>query len=197
MSTRPLGGTGLSVTALCIGTSPLADMPFLYGYSVSPDRAVATIDAVLAVPEKINFIDTSNGYGEDGAAERRVGTALRSHGGLPPGTVLATKVDPDPATGDFSGVRVLQSLLESMERLGLDHIDLLHLHDPERITFAEATLGADIEVPTTPASDAIDDASSEERIESKAAEADMRMWKLLPAARFVKSVQVSKPRFLP
>jgi hypothetical protein len=50
---------------------------------------------------------------------------------------------------------------------------------------------------TTPASDAIDDANSEERIESKAAEADMRMWKLLPAARFVKSVQVSKPRFLP
>src|SRR4051812_19743706 len=139
MTTRPLGRTGLSVTALCIGTSPLADMPFLYGYSVSSDRAVATIDAVLAAPEKINFIDTSNGYGEDGAAERRVGTALRKHGGLPPGTVLATKVDPDPATGDFSGVRVRQSLVESMERLGLDHIDLLHLHDPERITFAEAT----------------------------------------------------------
>jgi D-threo-aldose 1-dehydrogenase len=138
MSTRPLGRTGLSVTPLCIGTSPLANMPFLYGYSVSSDRAVATIEEALRSPE-INFIDTSNGYGEDGTAERRIGTVLRSRGGLPPGTVLATKVDPDPKTGDFSGVRVRQSLVESMERLGLDHIDLLHLHDPERITFAEAT----------------------------------------------------------
>jgi len=138
MITRPLGGTGLPVTAICVGTSPLANMPFLYGYEVPEERAVATIDAVLD-DQEINFIDTSNGYGEDGTAERRIGTALRRRGGLPDGTILATKVDPDPATGDFSGARVRQSLVESMERLGLDHIDLLHLHDPERISFAEAT----------------------------------------------------------
>lgn len=133
-----LGRTGLRVSEICVGTSPLADMPFLYGYAVSEDRAVATVDAVLQNPV-ITFIDTSNGYGADGAAERRIGAALQARGGLPPGTVLATKVDPDPRTGDFSGARVRQSLAERMERLGLDHIDLLHLHDPERITFAEAT----------------------------------------------------------
>lgn len=133
-----LGRTGLRVSDIGIGTSPLADMPLLYGYGVSEERAVATVGAVLRSPT-INFIDTSNGYGSDGAAERRIGAALRTHGGLPPGTVLATKVDPDPRTGDFSGARVRRSLAESMDRLGLDHIDLLHLHDPERITFAEAT----------------------------------------------------------
>jgi D-threo-aldose 1-dehydrogenase len=113
-------------------------MPQLYGYEVSEERAVATIDAALDSPA-VNFIDTSNGYGVDGSAERRVGAALRNRGGLPAGTVLATKVDPDPETGDFSGKRVRASLEESMRRLGVDHIQLLHLHDPERITFEQAT----------------------------------------------------------
>ena len=33
---RPLGSTGLAVTRICIGTSPLASMPRLYGYDVGP-----------------------------------------------------------------------------------------------------------------------------------------------------------------
>jgi D-threo-aldose 1-dehydrogenase len=138
-STDPvaLGRTGLAVTPLCIGTSPLASMDQLYGYEVSQAQAVATIEAVFA--SSVNFIDTSNGYGTDGAAERRIGLAIARHGGLPAGTVLATKVDPDPGTGDFSGERVRVSFEESMERLGLDRVDLLHLHDPERISFEQAT----------------------------------------------------------
>ena len=137
MSRASLGATGLRVTALCVGTSPLASMPGLYGYEVTAEQAVATVDAVLDSP--VNFIDTSNGYGEDGSAERRIGAALRRRGGLPAGVVLATKVDPDPRTGDFSGARVRASFEESLERLGLDRIQLLHLHDPERISFDEAT----------------------------------------------------------
>ena len=45
--TRTLGATGLAVSELCIGTSPLASMPNLYGYAVGEDRAIATVDAVL------------------------------------------------------------------------------------------------------------------------------------------------------
>jgi D-threo-aldose 1-dehydrogenase len=135
---RALGSTGLTVSPLCIGTSPLASMPGLYGYAVDEDRAVATVDAVLD-SGTITFLDTSNGYGTDGSAERRIGIALRRRGGLPPGFLLATKVDPDPATGDFSGARVRASLAESLDRLGLDRIELLHLHDPERIPFEQAT----------------------------------------------------------
>jgi D-threo-aldose 1-dehydrogenase len=133
-----LGSTGLDVSPLCVGTSPLASMPGLYGYAVSEQRAVDTVNAVLD-SGPITFIDTSNGYGQDGSAEKRIGLALRGRGGLPKNVVLATKVDPDPRTGDFSGERVGASLEESLERLGLQKVQLLHLHDPERITFEEAT----------------------------------------------------------
>jgi D-threo-aldose 1-dehydrogenase len=133
---RPLGRTGLQVSPVCIGTSPLASMPALYGYEVNRDRAEATILATLQGP--FNFMDTSNNYG-GGAAERRIGRALAEVGGLPPGFVLATKVDADPDTGDFSGERVKRSVEESLERLGLDSVQLMYLHDPEyHLTFAEA-----------------------------------------------------------
>ena len=134
---RPLGRTGLRVSSVCFGTSPLASMSALYGYAVDEARAVATVRAVFDSP--VNLLDTSNGYGQDGTAERRIGLAVAEAGGLPPGLVLSTKVDPDPRTGDFSGDRVRASLEESLERLGVDRVPLLHLHDPERITFEEAT----------------------------------------------------------
>ena len=133
---RPLGSTGLAVTSLCIGTSPLAGMEQLYGYDVTDDQAVATIEAVLGSP--IRFVDTSNGYGSNGEAETRIGLALAAHGGLPSDVVLATKVDPDPVTGDFSGDRVRASYAESLQRLGVDRVPLLYLHDPERIPFERA-----------------------------------------------------------
>lgn len=133
---RALGTTGLAVGPICIGTSPLASMAGLYGYEVGEARAVATIEAVFDSP--VDFLDTSNGYGEDGSAERRIGTAIARRGGLPEGLLLATKVDPDPTSGDFSGDRVRRSFEESLERLGVDRIELLHLHDPERIPFEQA-----------------------------------------------------------
>jgi D-threo-aldose 1-dehydrogenase len=130
---RPLGATGLDVPPICIGTSPLASMANLYGYEVDAERAVATV--LAAFDSAVPFVDTSNGYGDDGTAERRIGAAIRQRGSLPARVLLATKVDPDPATGDFSGDRVRRSFEESLERLGVDHIELLHLHDPERIDF--------------------------------------------------------------
>ncbi len=133
---RELGRTGLAVTSVCIGGGPLGGMPENFGYDVPVQLGVATAQRALAGP--FNFLDTSNGY-SDGESERRVGAALRAAGGLPPGYVLATKVDPDPRTGDFSGQRVLRSVEESLERLGLDRVQLLHLHDPERISFEDCT----------------------------------------------------------
>jgi D-threo-aldose 1-dehydrogenase len=133
---RPLGRTGLEVSPVCIGTSPLASMPDHYGYEVAPERTEATITAALRGP--FNFIDTSNNYGA-GAAERYIGNMLAAVGGLPAEFVLATKVDADPDTGDFSGERVMRSVEESLERLGLDRVQLMYLHDPElHLSFAEA-----------------------------------------------------------
>src|SRR5919206_3440116 len=133
---RPFGRTGLAVTPICIGTSPLASMPALYGYAVDAERAEATVEAVLDGP--LRFLDTSNNYG-GGSAEERIGAVLRRRGGLPRGFVLATKVDPDPQTGDFSGDRVRRSAEESLTRLGLDNVPVLYLHDPEfHLTFEQA-----------------------------------------------------------
>jgi D-threo-aldose 1-dehydrogenase len=136
MQSRSLGTTGLSVTPLCIGTSALGSFPEQYGYEVSASRAAATMSRVFAGP--VNFIDTSNNYG-DGESERRIGKALAGIGGIPAGFVLATKVDPLPGSNDFSGERVRASVAESIDRLGLGHLQLVYLHDPERMSFAEAT----------------------------------------------------------
>lgn len=135
MEARQLGRTGLRVTALCVGTSALGSMPKVYGYEVDEEQALQTLRRVFAGP--LTFVDTSNEYG-GGESERRIGTVLREIGGPPPGFVLATKVDPDLA-GDFSGARVHASLAESRQRLGLDHLPLVYLHDPERIEFDAAT----------------------------------------------------------
>ncbi|GAA3814792.1 oxidoreductase [Cellulomonas soli] len=129
---RPLGATKLQVSAVCAGGSPLGGMPLLYGYDVPRERGVATVRAVLDSP--IRFIDTSNGY-SDGESERRIGEALRRAGGLPEDVVVATKVD--PRGRDYSAARVRASVAESRERLGLDHLPLVHLHDPEQFDFEE------------------------------------------------------------
>ena len=132
---RPLGRTGLTVTPICIGTSPLASIPRLYGYAVDAARAQATVDAVFDGP--FTFLDPSNNNGA-GSAEERIGAVVRRRG-VPPGFVLATKVDADATTGDFSGERVLRSVEESLGRLGVDHVPLMYLHDPEfHLTFDEA-----------------------------------------------------------
>ncbi len=129
-----LGSTGFWVTNLCIGTSALGNMPHVYGYEVERDRALETLRRVFA--SAISFVDTSNGYG-GGESERQLGEVLRELGGLPAGVLLSTKVDPNSA-GDFSGARVRRSVDESRQRLGMDHLPLVFLHDPEKLTFEQA-----------------------------------------------------------
>lgn len=128
MKRRALGKTGLEVTEICFGASALGDMPGTYGYQVSEQRARETLQAVFESP--VNFLDTSRNYGL-GRSEARIGAAIRDRGGLPDGFVLATKIDRDMDTGRFDAARVRQSLEESLQALGLDRIQLLHLHDPE------------------------------------------------------------------
>jgi D-threo-aldose 1-dehydrogenase len=133
---HPLGRTGLTVTPVCVGGSPLGSVPGIFGYEVSAQRGTATAMAALTGP--FNFLDTAAGYSA-GESERRIGAALAAVGGVPEGFVLATKVDRDDRTGDFSATQVRRSVEGSLRRLGVDRVPLLYLHDPEHIGFEEAT----------------------------------------------------------
>jgi len=128
MNLRSLGETGLHVTNICFGASGLGNMPETYGYDVDEERARATIRAILDGPA--NFLDTANNYGL-GQSEARIGAVIRERGGLPESLVLSTKLDRDSETGRFDGARARRSLEESLGRLGLDGVQVLHLHDPE------------------------------------------------------------------
>ena len=132
-----LGRTGFPVTDVCVGTSSLGNHPRNGSAAERTETAVATVRAAMAGP--FNFLDTSNEYGHDGGSERWIGQAIREAGGLPEGFVLSTKVDPIVGTADYSGDRVRRSVEESLERLGLDRLPLVHLHDPEKISFGEGT----------------------------------------------------------
>lgn len=135
MKKNRLGATPYFVTPVCVGTSALGNFPAQYGYEVGARQAVDTILRAFQGP--FNFIDTSNEYGNGGDSERRIGQALKENKGLPQDYVLATKVDPIVGTTDFSGARVKASVKESLERLGLEKLQLVHFHDPEKISFEE------------------------------------------------------------
>ncbi len=141
---RPLGLTGLQVTPLCVGAAEIGSMPKEFAYSVSEDRALATLRAALASP--ITFMDTAASYG-DGDSERRIGLVLREMGGVPEGYVLATKADRDLNSGDYSGDQFKRSVERSLRLLGLARLQLVFMHDPEHTTFEAATAaGGPVEV---------------------------------------------------
>ncbi len=123
-----LGRTNLQVSRICFGTSSLGDMPDTYGYSVDEERARATVRAIFDGP--VNFLDTSRLYGF-GRSEQRIGDVIRERGGLPDNFVISTKLDRDAPTNRFDAGQARRSLEQSLEALGLDRLQLVHLHDPE------------------------------------------------------------------
>lgn len=145
----PLGRTGLRVTRLGLGCAPLANL-----YTASSDAdARATVDA--AWDAGIRWFDTAPLYGH-GLSERRLGEALRGRPrgeyvlaskvgrllrpGVDPGTIFAD-VPPLRPEFDFSHDGALRSIGESLARLGLDRLDVVHVHDPDAHE-AEAVAGA-------------------------------------------------------
>ena len=117
---------------LCVGASPLGGMAQTYGYDVDESTAIRTVRHLLESP--VRSIDTSNQY-SGGESERRIGQALADAGGVPDDFVIATKADPLPGDGGFSGDRVHRSFQESTERLGGARFGVYYLHDPEWFDF--------------------------------------------------------------
>jgi D-threo-aldose 1-dehydrogenase len=123
-----LGRSGLSVTRLCVGMAPIADMPGTYGYGVTVEQAHKMVHAVF--DSGINFIDTSRNYGL-GRSEQRIGEVIKERGGIPKGFVISSKLDRDMDTLRFDAGQARRSIEDSLKTLNVGKIELLHLHDPE------------------------------------------------------------------
>ncbi|MSU91278.1 aldo/keto reductase [Rhodobacteraceae bacterium 2CG4] len=128
LPTRAAPRLPFEVAAVCFGTSPLGSMPDTYGYEVPEAQARAAIHAMFDL--RPSFVDTSRNYGM-GRSEERLGAVIRERGGLPEGCVLATKLDRDWQDNRLDADRARRSVEESLQALGLDRLDILHLHDPE------------------------------------------------------------------
>ncbi len=123
MQYRTLGATGLKVSKLGFGASPLG------GVFREVDEAEGIRAVHAALDFGINFIDVSPYYGLT-RAETVLGRALK--GVRRERYYLATKVGRYGADRfDFSAGRVTASVDESLERLGAGHIDLIQCHDIE------------------------------------------------------------------
>ncbi len=126
MKFNEIGKTGMVVSALSFGASSL-------GSVFRSTREEEALEAVYtAIEGGMNFIDVSPYYGHY-KAETVLGKALKN---VPRDKYyLSTKVGRYGKDGvntwDYSAKRAEESVYESMERLGIDHIDLINVHDVE------------------------------------------------------------------
>jgi len=121
-----LGKTGMKISHLSFGASSLGSVFRETNLKESCEAVEAAIEG------GINFIDVSPYYGHY-KAETVLGQALKN---IPRDKYfLSTKVGRYGKDGvntwDYSAQRVTDSVYESMERLGIDHIDLINVHDIE------------------------------------------------------------------
>jgi L-galactose dehydrogenase len=122
MQYRVLGRTGLQVSAIGFGASPLGDV---FG-SIDPEEGKRAVR--LAIDEGINYFDVSPYYGFT-LAEKRLGDALQ---GRRRDVFLATKCGRYGTSDfDFSADRLRSGLEDSLRRLGTDYVDVLLAHDIE------------------------------------------------------------------
>jgi D-threo-aldose 1-dehydrogenase len=131
--------TGLEISRFGLGTATLGG---LYT-SISDEDATSTVAAALDCG--VTYIDTAPHYGK-GSSERRLAKALAGksnfHLSTKIGRLLVPAVnstDPDFADTDTTVVRkfdysaqgVERSIKESLERLEMDHVDIVYIHDPD------------------------------------------------------------------
>jgi aryl-alcohol dehydrogenase-like predicted oxidoreductase len=146
MRYRQLGRSGLYVSEICLGA-----MTFGGGsggiWSMIGDLDQQAVNAVVgkALEHGVNFIDTADVYSA-GVSERLVGQSLKDLGVKRSDVVIATKffgeTGPGPNDRGASRGHIMDAVKASLERLGLDHIDLYQIHGTDPVTPVDETLRA-------------------------------------------------------
>ena len=141
MEYRPLGSSGLHISALTLGTMTFAgEGKFKNVGTTDLEGARRQID--MCLDAGVNLIDTANIY-SGGRSEEIVGAAVQDKRDQ---VLLATKVrfamGDGPNEGGLSRHHVITECEASLRRLRTDHIDLYQVHEWDGVTPLEETLGA-------------------------------------------------------
>jgi aryl-alcohol dehydrogenase-like predicted oxidoreductase len=115
----------------------------VFGWTVDEERSFAVLDAYFKAGG--NFIDTADSYGRrgpggPGESERIIGRWIASRDNRDE-LVIATKVGMAPDLQGLSKATIRRGIEDSLQRLGLDHIDLYYAHRDDPDTPLEETLG--------------------------------------------------------
>lgn len=139
-----LGNTGLLVSEICFGTMTFGGRGFWEAIGkIQQEEVNGLMKAV--VDSGVNFIDTANVYSY-GESERLLGQSVKDLGLNRNELVIATKVrgrmDEKPNSIGLSRYHIFNSVDESLQRLQLDHIDILYVHGVDNRTPVEETMRA-------------------------------------------------------
>lgn len=138
------GNTGLIVSELCLGTMTFGGEGRWKAIGMLQQNDVNQL-VKGAVDAGINFIDTANIYSY-GLSEQLLGNAIKETGLNRRELIIATKVRGrmSESVNDIglSRYHILQSVDESLERLQMDHIDVLYVHGVDALTPLEQTMRA-------------------------------------------------------
>ncbi len=140
MEYTTLGSTGMEVSKICLGCMSFGTSDWRE-WVLDEEAGLELVDRAIELG--INFFDTANMYSE-GESERVLGKALE---GRREEAVVASKVyfqmdEDDPNSGGLSRKAIEQELDASLDRLGMDTLDLLQIHRYDDDTPPETTLRA-------------------------------------------------------
>ncbi len=131
METRVFGRSGLRVSVLGFGCGAVGGL-MVRGSVADQDRAIG-----MALAAGVNYFDTAVQYG-NGQSETNLGRVLAAQ--KPAGVYVGTKVRVPSAQYHDIGGEIARSIEGSLRRLGMDHVDIFHLHNPITINGGGETL---------------------------------------------------------
>jgi aryl-alcohol dehydrogenase-like predicted oxidoreductase len=147
MKYKNLGNTGLKVSVVGLGCGNFGGVgsaPAFFGKGESEEEAFTLMD--VAWEMGINFFDTADAYG-GGRSETAIGNWLRQKGSAVRQRLLLSSkvynpVSDDPNHRGLSRLHIMRQIEASLRRLGVDHLDMHLIHEPDPDTPLEETLRA-------------------------------------------------------